>query len=175
VFNFHREWLASTLTFTAGSPLLVAVGLSASSIPSVFANFLNSWDLIQFTDVDVTIEPLFDVNTSAGQLPAIAWTPNYDDTGAPASYDAVAGIGSSKQRTFNRAITQRCLCNTVFSASGATNLVVLQQPWINAGVWTSSSNTMPLMKFAVQAMPTVLGQLNVRFKVKFRAVQPIMG
>lgn len=184
IHSFHREWLQATLTPTAGSPLLQAVTLGISTFPSAFSAFLESFDLVQFLFVDVSIVPAFNVNTttatSAQALPLIAWYPNYDDNVAPASYDAVAGIGNARQRLFDRPIHQRCAVNFLMPVNTATagavnNAVVLQAPWLNPSVLFASSALVPLLKFAVQATASVNNVVNIQMRITFRVVQAAMG
>jgi hypothetical protein len=183
IFKVTRNWQQANIVMAAGTFVLAVANMAVSSFSAAFDNFLTSWDLARFDYVDVTFAPAWGSAVSTGSIPMIAIVPNYDDSSAPASFDAVAGAGGSVLRLFNRPVRKRCsapvLLTPAIAGGGtlATNGLVAFGQWFNPGIVTLTNLAVPLVKYAITAVPTIPagGQVFINLRIHLSLAQPVMG
>jgi len=169
------------VVLTAGSPILSNVTLGISSFSSAFDSFLTAWDLFRFDRIEVIFTPGWQTS-STGTVPMIAAVRNYDDSSAPASFDAVAGAGGSVLRLFNRPVRLRCSAPALLTPANATgsavtNGIVTIGQWLNPAIVTITNMLVPLVKYAVSAVAVAPGGGTywVNIRIHLSLAQPVMG
>lgn len=178
-YHFTRDWLQASITMTAGSATLGVVSLAMSSFPSNFDTFINSFDLIRFDEVQVTLRPHWNINSGTQALPLIAWVANYDDQIVPPTFDLLMGMNPRRFRTFDRPVTVKCTppSELFITNSSVGNTMVLFRRWLNCQQVISQNINSPLMKYGIQAVATVPadGIFDIILKIRFTCAQPLMG
>jgi len=167
-YRFSRTWFNATLSIAVGGGATGAINLN-NGIPTLLASFLATYDLFKVDHAVVRFIPRFNVNGEGSitdsELPQIATVVNYDDSSAPASFDAVLGQGMSRMQRFDREVrvlARPYLLSSPYVVSGPQppGILTPRDTWLNTSI-IAAAWSMPLCKFAI----SVTTQLPANAKV----------
>jgi len=170
LYRYRRTELVQTVQ--GGTSVVTgALSLTVAQINASMATFLTQWDICRFNSIRVRFAPRAVINTvnsgfADGQIPSLAWVPNYDDFAAPASFDVVLAQRGSKTRKLDREISvvvhPRALTMISVSSGSSGNVALMpEDTWFNTGALINQNFQIPLCKYAIQGVPGLIGQGNV--------------